>query len=258
MLARARQLQGRLLPHGGLDVVLQMMLFCAAYCGYRLVRGQVDGKASESFQNARDLISLERATHVFVEPAVQAWASGQAWLIGSASWIYVNAQATVTVGALLFIYLVHNRSFYFVRNMLMVAMVMALVGYALFPTAPPRFLPEWGFVDSVASLTGISQDSVAINALFNPFAAVPSMHVAFALMLGWPLARLVSHPVVKAMWLAYPFLITFVVVATANHFLVDALLGGLVAAASAWAAGRLGQARPAVWAFRRAGAEATA
>jgi hypothetical protein len=140
----------------------------------------------------------------------------------------------------------------------MVAMVMALVGYALFPTAPPRFLPEWGFVDSVASLTGISQDSVAINALFNPFAAVPSMHVAFALMLGWPLAHLVSHPVVKAMWLAYPLLITFVVVATANHFLVDALLGGLVAAASAWAAGRLGQARPAVWAFRRAGAEATA
>ena len=258
MLARARHLQALLLPHGALDVVRQIVLFSTAYWGYRLVRGQVDGKAAESFQNARELISVERATHLFMEPAVQAWATGQAWLIDSASWIYVNAQATVTVGALLFIYLVHNRSFYFVRNMLMVAMGMALVGYALFPTAPPRFLPEWGFVDSVSSRTGMSQDSVAINALFNPFAAVPSMHVAFALMLGCPLARLVNHPVVKAMWVTYPVLITFVVVATANHFLVDALLGGLVAAASAWAAGRLGQARPGVWAFRRAGAEATA
>ena len=258
MLARVRQLQGRLLPHGALDAARQVVLFSTAYWGYRLVRGQVDGRAAVSFQNARELISLERATHLFVEPGVQAWASGQAWLIDSASWVYVNAQATVSVGALLFIYLVHNRSFYFVRNMLMAAMGMALVGYALFPTAPPRFLPEWGFVDSVASLTGISQDSIAVNALFNPFAAVPSMHVAFALMLGWPLARLVSHPVVKVMWFAYPLLITFVVVATGNHFLVDALLGGLVAAASAWAAGRLGQARPAMWAFRRAGAEAAA
>jgi PAP2 superfamily protein len=258
MLARARHLPTRLLPHGTLDVVRQILLFSAAYWGYRLARGQVDGRAAQSFQNARELISLERASHLFVEPAVQAWTSAHSWLIHSASWVYVNAQATVTVGALVFIYLVHNRSFYFVRNMLMVAMGMALVGYVLFPTAPPRFLPEWGFVDSVANLTGISQDSVAVNVLFNPFAAVPSMHVAFALMLGWPLARLVRHPLVKAVWVAYPFLITFVVVATANHFLVDALLGGLVAGASAWAAGALGQARPGVWAFRRAGAEATA
>ena len=258
MLAPARPLQARLLPHGRLDVVRQILLFSAAYWGYRLVRGQVDGKAAESFQNARELISIERGSHLFVEPAVQGWTSAHSWLIDSASWIYVNAQATVTVGALLFIYLMHNRSFYFVRNMLMVAMGMALVGYVIFPTAPPRFLPEWGFVDSVASLTSIAQDSVAVNALFNPFAAVPSMHVAFALMLGWPLARLVRQPLIKAIWLAYPLLITFVVVATANHLLLDALLGGLATGASAWAAGRLGQVRPAVWAFRRAGAEAAA
>lgn len=258
MRPRKPQLQARLLPHGWLDVLRQVVLFSAAYWGYRLVRGQVDSKAAESFQNARELISIERATHLFVEPAIQAWATGQAWLIDSASWIYVNAQATVTVGALVFIYLFHNRSFYFVRNMLMVAMGIALVGYAVFPTAPPRFMPEWGFIDSVSSLTGISQDSVTVHALFNPFAAVPSMHVAFALMLGWPLARLVIRPVFKAMWFAYPFLITFVVVATANHFVLDALLGGLVAAASAGAADRLGQARPGAWAFRQVHAEAPA
>src|SRR5204862_3150075 len=166
---------------------------------------------------------------------VQQWTISHTWLIHFADWMYVNSHFLVTTTFLVWLYLARNHAYYFVRNMFLVAMLFALVGYVVFPTAPPRFLPEWGFQDPVASLTGISQDSVAVNALFNPVAAVPSMHVAFALMLGWPLARLVRQPVVKAMWLAYPLLITFVVVATANHFLVDALLGGLVAGASAWA-----------------------
>jgi membrane-associated phospholipid phosphatase len=258
MVARLRKLEARVLPHGALDVMRQVALFATAYWGYRLVRGLVDGRAAESFQNARDLISIERATHTFVEPAIQAAVADQGWLVDIASWMYVNAQATVTLGALIFIYLFHNRSFYFVRNMLMVAMGMALVGYTLFPTAPPRFFPEWGFRDSVSSFTGIPQDSVAINVLFNPFAAVPSMHVAFALMLGWPLARLVHHRAFRVAWFLYPFWITFVVVVTGNHFVLDAVLGALVAAASAWAADRLAETRPAVWKFRRAGAEAPA
>ncbi len=258
ILALLRKLEARLLPCGALDVLRQVALFAAAYWGYRLVRGQVDGKAVESFQHARDLISVERATHLFVEPAIQAWATGLPWLIDIASWLYVNAQATVTMGTLIFVYLFHNRSFYFLRNMLMVSMGMALISYALFPTAPPRFFPEWGFIDSVSSFTGIPQDSVAVNALFNPFAAVPSMHVAFALMLGWTLVRLVEHRAFRVAWALYPFVITFAVVATGNHFVVDAILGALVAAASAVAAGRLGQARPTVWGFRRAPVEAAA
>ncbi len=70
-----------------------------------------------------------------------------------------------------------------------------------------------------------------MSALFNPYAAVPSMHVAFALMIGWPLARLARPRVVKVLWLLYPFLMTFVIVVTANHFIVDALLGALTAGA---------------------------
>ena len=131
---------------------------------------------------------------MFVEPSVQAWASGSHVVMGCSSWLYVNAQTTVTVGALLYLYLRHNRYFYFVRNMFMIAMAIALVGYIVFPTAPPRFMPEWGFIDSVSDFTGVhvSHASASMNALFNPYAAVPSMHVAFALMIGWPLARLVA------------------------------------------------------------------
>ena len=80
---------------------------------------------------------------------------------------------TVTLGALVYLYVRHNGSFYFVRNMFIVSWAIALAGYALYPTAPPRFFPEWGFVDSVADFTGVQPDSVTANALFNPYAAVP-------------------------------------------------------------------------------------
>ena len=111
------------------------------------------------------------------------------------SWMYVNAQTTVTVAALIYLYLRHNRSFYFVRNMFVIAMAIALIGYVVFPTAPPRFMPEWGFIDSVSNFTGmhLSTPAAAASALTNLYAAVPSMHVGFALMIGWPLARLARH-----------------------------------------------------------------
>lgn len=251
MVARARLLQARVLPQGWLDALRQISLFAAAYFAYRLVRGLVEGDANAAFAHARDLISLESSLHVFVEPSIQAWASGSHVLMVCASWLYVNAQTTVTLSALLYVYLRHNGSFYFVRNMFMIAMAIALVGYVVFPTAPPRFMPEWGFIDSVSDFTGVhvNHASGTMTAMFNPYAAVPSMHVAFALMIGWPLAKLSKHRVVKAAWLLYPFLIAFVIVATANHFIVDALLGALTAGASAYGALWLARARPAAWRF---------
>jgi hypothetical protein len=254
MPVRVRALQARLLPHGWLDALRQVLLFAAAYLAYRLVRGLVMGDANAAFAHARDLISLERSMHFFVEPSVQAWASGSHALMEVSSWLYVNAQSTVTFGALLYLYLRHNRSFYFVRNMLMIAMLIALVGYIVFPTAPPRFMPEWGFIDSVSDFTGVnvSHTSASATVLFNPYAAVPSMHVAFALMVGWPLARLVRFRPVRVLWVLYPFLMAFVIVATANHFIFDALLGALTAGVSAYGARRLARMRPDVWRFSAA------
>jgi membrane-associated phospholipid phosphatase len=251
MVARARVLQERVLPKGWLDVLRQVSLFAFAYLAYRLVRGLVEGDANEAFAHSRDLISLERTTHLFVEPSIQAWASGSHVLMVIASWLYVNAQTSVTVGALVYLYLRHNRSFYFVRNMFMIAMAIALVGYTVFPTAPPRFMPEWGFVDSVSDFTGLHVDhaSNSISALTNLYAAVPSMHVCFALMIGWPLARLVRHRPIKVLWALYPFLMAFVIVVTANHFIVDAMLGALTAGASAYGATWLARVRPAAWRF---------
>jgi hypothetical protein len=243
----------RLLPHGPLDAARQVVLFAAAYYAYSLVRGFADdpGAAQTAFDNARAIISLEQTLSIFVEPHVQAWTMGSGFVIDGLSWIYVNAQTSITLGALVFIYLKRNESFYFVRNMMLVAMVLALAGYILYPTAPPRFFPEWGFFDSVSDFAGVEPDSAAVDALFNPYAAIPSMHVAFALMIGWSLARLVRHPVLRLLWRAYPLLVTFVIVATANHFLMDAVLGALVAGLSAFAAHELARTRPTIWRFGR-------
>jgi membrane-associated phospholipid phosphatase len=239
----------RLLPKGWADLLRQVLLFCGAYWLYRLVRGLADGRAAAAYEHARQIVALEHRLGVFVEPDVHAWASGQAWLIDGASWLYLNSHFTVTSVALAFVYVARNEHFYFVRNMFTVAMVLALVGYLLFPTAPPRLMPELGFTDPVREFTGVASDS-AVNALYNPFAAVPSMHVGFALMLGLAMARLARRRWIRLLWCAYPVLVSLVVVVTANHWILDAVAGALTAAVSAVAAQLLlARARPHAWAW---------
>jgi len=248
---------GRWLPNGWLDALRQIALFGGAYYAYRLVRGFVDTQAGLAFGNARTLVDWEREMGLFFEPAVQAWTSGQEWLMWLANWMYVNSHFVVTTTFLIWLYLARNHAYYFVRNMFMVAMGLALVGYTAYPTAPPRFMPEWGFTDSVASFVGESAANSA-NVLYNPYAAVPSMHVAFALMIAIPAIRLVKTDALKVLWGLYPLVVTFVVVATANHFWLDAAFGAMVAAVSAYAASAgFARARPEAWAWRTAGQEAT-
>lgn len=251
MSSRLSKFQARLFPQGHVDLARQLLLFAAAYYAYRYTRGWVNtpDAAATAFANARSLIDVERALNVFVEPGIQALVSGEAWIIDASSWVYINAQTTVTLGALIWIYIFRNSTFYFVRNMFLAAFFIALIGYVVYPTAPPRFFPEWGFHDTVEDFTNIPQDSITIDALFNPYAAVPSMHVGFSLMIGWPLALLSRRRAVKAFWATYPLLVTFVIVVTANHFLADAVLGALTAGIGAIVALLLAQLRP-VWAFR--------
>jgi membrane-associated phospholipid phosphatase len=257
-LMRVWRLSGRWLPQGWLDAIRQLALFAGAYYVYRLVRGFVDGQAGLAFENARTLVDIERSLGLFFEPGLQAWAKGEEWLLWFANWMYVNSHFVVTTTFLIWLYIARNHAYYFVRNMFLVAMGLALVGYLAYPTAPPRFLPEWGFSDTVASFVGETAEQSA-NVLYNPFAAVPSMHVAFALMIAVPAFVLVRNRVLKALWAVYPLVVTFVVMVTANHYWLDAALGALVAAFSAYAAGAaFARARPEAWAFRTAGAKAPA
>jgi membrane-associated phospholipid phosphatase len=251
-LLRVWRLSGRWLPNGWLDAIRQLALFAGAYYLYRLVRGFVDGQAGLAFENARTVVDVERSLGLFFEPGLQAWARGEEWLLLAANWMYVNSHFVVTTTFLIWLYIARNHAFYYVRNMFMVAMGLALAGYMLYPTAPPRFLPEWGFSDTVAAWVGQGAENSA-DVLYNPFAAIPSMHVAFALMISIPAIFLVRTRLLKALWGAYPAVVTFVVMVTGNHFWIDAALGALVAAVSAWAASyAFARVRPDAWAWRTA------
>jgi hypothetical protein len=249
-------IDARVLPHGWKDVFRQILLCVLAYTLYALVRGLVTGgNLYKPFGDAMRIIDFERAIHIFVEPSINTWVNNTHWLMDIADWTYLNGHFFVTLGVLVFIYLRRNSSFYFVRNTLIVAMAIALVGYWLYPTAPPRLMPEWGFTDTVSQLvTGGSgwSDNTPAGAFVNAYAAVPSMHVCFALIIGLSMSLLVRRRWARIAWRLYPLLVTFVVVATANHFFIDVFLGALTAAAGALIAKRLlARARPEAWAFGR-------
>ncbi len=258
-MERLTTVRTTLLPQGAIDAIRQIGLVVGAYYLYRIVRGLVDGKTHVAFDNARTLVDIERAMGLFFEPGLQAWALGQSGVVDAADWMYVNSHFTITTGFMVWLYLARNDAFYFVRNMFMIAMGLALVLYVLYPTAPPRFMPEWGFTDTVAAFLGEAASNSA-SLLYNPFAAVPSMHVAFALMVAIPAFKLVRFRALKVLWCLYPVVVTMAVMITANHFWVDAALGAMVAAVSAYAASAgLARARPEAWAWRgrlRAGATA--
>jgi membrane-associated phospholipid phosphatase len=251
--------QSSWLPKGWPDALHQLALFAFADLLYETVRGISEGNAALAFANARSIVDLEQGMGLFFEQSLQSWAMGSRLLIDFTNFMYVNSHFVITTAFLVWLYLRHNDRFYFVRNMFMVAMGLALVGYIAMPTAPPRFLPELGFVDTIAYYADVRHDSAFVALFFNPYAAVPSMHVAFSLMVAIPAIMIVKHKLVKAMWVLYPLLVTFVVIVTGNHWWFDGAVGAVVAGGAALAAwGVLSRLRPAAWAWRQPGAEAPA
>jgi PAP2 superfamily protein len=249
-----RRTGATLLPRGRDDALRQVGLFVGAYLLYQLVRGLVnaDGAPARATWNATRIIDFERGLHVFVEPRIQQWALRYHELMEVATWFYINGNYAITGGVLLWIYLRRNDSFPCVRNMFLIAMAIALVGYALFPTAPPRLMPQWGFTDVVRLDSGVSAEHGVPAVFLNLYAAVPSMHVCFALMTGATMVRLSTHPVVRSGWALYTPLVVLVVLTTGNHYLTDCALGMLTAALAALIAGQLlARARPEAWSFTR-------
>jgi len=256
-----RLIDTRVLPRGWKDLGRQIMVFVGLYLLYELVRGLVSLSGADGYKpfgDATKIINFERALHVFAEPSVQAWAQSKHVLMDVLDWTYLNGHYIVTLAVLIFIYVRRNDSFNFVRNMFLIAMGLALIGYWLYPTAPPRLLPEWGFTDSISRFMGFQGNQTFDNhtpagAFVNAYAAVPSMHVCFAIMTAGPMMKFVKRRASKIAWAAYPLLVSFAVVATGNHYFTDVFLGALTAAIAALLAKRLlARARPEAWAFGHA------
>jgi membrane-associated phospholipid phosphatase len=247
------------LPQSWGDLGRQIGLLIVVDLAYETVRGIADGQRATAFAHGQQMIDIERATHTFFEPDLQAFFLPANWLMDFANQVYMNSQFAIVLGFFFWLYFFRNESFYFVRNMFAVSMGVALIGYTFYPTAPPRLYPEYGFIDTINDFSNVNHDSALVKVFINPYAAVPSMHCAFALMIGATGFKLVRHRFTKALWAAWPLLVAWVVVVTANHYWVDVGLGWMVAVTSALVAGRLlARARPEAWSWRSGPQEAEA
>ena len=125
---------------------------------------------------------------------------------------------------LLWVYLRRNESFIRFRNTVLLANLIGLVGYVVVPTAPPRmFHPP--FADTLQDFASLNHGSSLITFISNPYAAMPSLHAADALIVGITLAALCRRRIVKAFWLIYPVWVWFAVIGTGNHFWLDVVAG---------------------------------
>ena len=218
-----------MLPHGVLDFARQLAIWFGFVWIYRQTRGVADRDPYEAFRNGLRVADIEGKLTGLWELSLQSLVASSGLLREMTSWTYWNSQFTVLGLALLWTYFRRYDGFFRLRNTLLLANVIGLVGFVLVPTAPPRMYPELGFVDTLANF-GINHNSGVVRADANPYAAMPSLHAADALIIGVGLALLVRPRWLKALWLLWPVWVWFSVIATGNHFWLDIFAGIVVAA----------------------------
>ncbi len=172
-----------------------------------------------------DLLSAERSLHIDPERALDRWLAGHHTLGVLLSYYYDNAHFVVTLGLLGFLWWRRADLYASLRNALVLANVLAFVVFWLFPVAPPRMLP--GFVDVVAaSHTVGSWHTGSLAGAANQLAAMPSLHIAWAVWCTLVLWQISARLWVRALAVIYPCVTGFAVLATGNHYVLD-MLGGL-------------------------------
>jgi PAP2 superfamily protein len=214
--------------HGAFEV----LLIAALYLASELSRGIASGGVALAQQHAKSVVHIERTLHVFDEARVQRLVHRVAALPALLGYAYLTLHLAVTAAVLVWVYRRHRRVYPPLRNTLVLANGLAILGYWLFPTAPPR-LAGVGIGDTVSGATSINLTSHAVSSFYNPYAAVPSMHIGFALVAGLTVARLARNPLMRVAGLAYPLFVLLVIVATGNHFFFDAAAGAAVAGLAA-------------------------
>jgi hypothetical protein len=193
------------------------------YAAYETTRGLVVGHRSTAIHHAADVAVLERHLHVFVEARVQHAASSLPGLVGLLGLAYLTLHLSVTSGYLLWLHQRRPEAFPAVRTTLLIASALSVVGFLLYPTAPPRDA-GLGIADTISG-GHVNLNKGIIASLYNPYAAIPSMHAGYALVIGVSLVREGRRRVLQVIGALYPLLVVFVIVATGNHFLFDAVTG---------------------------------
>ena len=227
----------RFLPRGWVDFARQLAIWFGFVLVYQVARGIADRNPAKAFENGLKVVEWEQraqaaafgATHDLFEVTLQRVSEASGVISDLAAFTYWNSEFTVLGLTLLWVYLRRNDAFTRLRNAILLANVLGLVGYVLLPTAPPRMFPELGFVDTLARFGGLNHGSGLVELASNPYAAMPSLHAADALIVGVVLAAIARRLVVKLIWVAWPGWVSFSVMATANHFWLDIVAGMLLA-----------------------------
>jgi hypothetical protein len=235
----------------------QIGLFLLAYVVYTVARFFTIGDLASATANAHWIVNLQNALGIGVEASVQRALDGT-WVMWVLNRLYLVAQLGVIPVVLIFLY---NRSwpvYVTLRNTILATWLISVPVYGLFPVAPPR-LAGIGISDTITAQTGMSLTSNFSTSFFNELAAVPSLHVGFAVIVGFALFRVLRNPVLRWAALLWGPLVGLAVVATGNHFVFDAI-AGLAAAALGYGfavmAARIRVRRPARTSLGPAFAEA--
>ena len=188
-----------------------------------------DGRA-RARRNAERIVAFERRTGLDVEPAVQRALLRYPRLVHGLNVGYGLFNVTLTVGWLAFLYRRRDDGYHRFRRTCLLAHVGAQPVFLLLPTAPPRVLD--GFVDTLSEVSGVDLEHPLLVRFYNPVAAMPSLHVAFAVVTGGEVAARSDSMLVKSVAHAYAPLVATVVAGTGNHYVLDAVAGAALGVAA--------------------------
>jgi len=206
----------------------------AAVLAYFLVRGLTEGSVSLAVENARRVQEAEEALGLAWEWAVQEALIEHDWIVTFANWVYIFGHWPVIACGGLWLAMRHPRSYFLTRNAFLISGLIGLVIFVAFPTAPPR-LAESGLIDTVTQRSNAYR-FLQPPTLVNQYAAMPSLHFGWDLLLGIGLAGALQRRVLRVLALLLPAFMAIAVIATANHYVLDVIAGGAVALAGLWVA----------------------
>lgn len=204
----------------------EFLFIGVSYLLYSLIRNGVPTHSVGARHRAEALYALERALHIDVELSINRFVASIHWLSLTADYWYALMHFVVTVGVLVWLYLRHPARYRSARSVLLATNLIALVTFWGFSLAPPRMLSAYGFVDTVVRdhIWG-SWGSSGMDTASNQYAAMPSLHIGWALWCSVVVVTLVRRRWLKTLAVAYPVVTLLVILATANHFVLDAVGG---------------------------------
>jgi len=214
------------------------LLFEIAFCGgllmlYRAIRLVNKGDLRTAFANTREIVRLEHSLGMPFEDNIQRLLLDHEWIVKSLNWYYILFHFPLAIGMLLWLYLWHGDRYKAFRNLMAFVTFAALVIHLVYPLAPPRMMT--GFVDTMAEFGPNIYPPNAVKGAANQIAAMPSLHF------GWAMIESIAVvSVLKSRWrwliVVHPFLMALAIIATANHWWIDAAAAGVIilGAIAAW------------------------